>query len=68
MTIELERRFGSELAIEEITILSSTDIELFAPVIEEFVAERPNIAIHYVLASSRDIYSAINTERTGYDL
>ncbi len=40
MTIELERRFGSELAIEEFTILSSTDIELFAPVIEEFVAKK----------------------------
>ena len=68
MTIELERRFGSELALEEFTILSSTDIELFAPVIEEFVAKRPNIAIHYVLASSRDIYSAIDTERAAYDL
>ena len=68
MTIELERRFGSQLATEEFTILSSTDIELFAPVIEEFVAKRPNIAIHYVLASSRDIYSAIDTERAAYDL
>lgn len=68
MTIELERRFGSELALEEFTILSSTDIELFAPVIEEFVAKRPNIAVHYVLASSRDIYSAIDTERSAYDL
>ena len=36
--------------------------------IEEFVAKRPNIAIHYVLASSRDIYSAIDTERAAYDL
>jgi len=68
MTIELERRFGAEQAKEDFTILSSTDIELFAPVIEAFVAEKPNIAIQYVLASSRDIYSEIGDGAAQYDL
>ena len=68
MTIELERRFGAEQAKEDFTILSSTDIELFAPVIEAFVAARPDVAIQYVLASSRDIYSEIDSGRGRYDL
>ena len=68
MTIELERRFGAEQAKEEFAILSSTDIELFAPVIEAFVAARPDVAIQYVLASSRDIYSEIDSGRARHDL
>ena len=68
MTIELERRFAAEGAREEFAILSSTDIELFAPVIEAFVAERPDVAIRYVMASSQDIYSEINTGKARYDV
>lgn len=68
ITIEMEQRFGADQAKEEFAILSSTDIELFAPVIEAFVAERPDVAIQYVLASSQDIYSEINSNQAQYDL
>ncbi|WP_323037140.1 hypothetical protein [Pararhodobacter sp.] len=66
--IEDERRFGPADATREITVLSTTDIALFAPLAEAFLARTPGVALHYVQATSHQVHAAIDTEHAGFDL
>lgn len=68
MTIEAERRFGPASAPNEIRIVSSTDIEVFQPVIEGYVREHPAVAIHYIVSPSQGLYDAVATEQERFDL
>lgn len=65
--IEAERVFGPDDA-PRIAVLSTTDMQAFAPVLEDFVARHPGQAIRYVQASSTQIYRAIAEEGARFDL
>ncbi|MGB3279630.1 MAG: ABC transporter substrate-binding protein [Pseudorhodobacter sp.] len=65
--VEDSRVFGSG-AGAEIAVLSTTDIEIFAPLIEAFLAERPALRLNYVVASSKEVYRAIHDEGAAFDL
>ncbi|NBN77630.1 extracellular solute-binding protein [Microvirga tunisiensis] len=60
LEIEAEREFGAAGAPLRITVLSTTDIAVFAPVLEGFIAARPDVAVRYVVASSKEIFAALD--------
>lgn len=66
--IEAERRFGDPNATRSIDVLSTTDINVFSPVIEGFIAARPDIAVNYIVASSQEVFNAIETDRAAVDV
>ena len=44
-------------------ILSSTDIEVFSPILKKFSESNKNISIEYIVASTADIYDEIKNNR-----
>ncbi|MDP3960249.1 MAG: ABC transporter substrate-binding protein [Pseudorhodobacter sp.] len=66
--IEAERMFGPPQASARIEVLSTTDIAIFAPVIEGFLKRNPDLGVHYVVASSQEIHQAIGREGAAFDL
>jgi len=66
--IEAEQMFGPPDARARIEVLSTTDIAIFAPVIEGFLHHNPTLAVHYVVASSQEIHQAIGQEGAAFDL
>ena len=65
--IEDERVFGTG-AGAEIAVLSTTDTEIFAPLIEAFLVQRPALRLRYVVASSQEVYRAVHDEGAAFDL
>lgn len=67
--IEEERVFpasGTEGAT--LSILSTTDTSVLLPVILAFQARNPGITVHYTVASSQDVFAAIEAENKAFDL
>lgn len=57
--IEAFERFGPADASARIAVISTVDIDLFAPVITEFMTQHPNLGIEYTVASSSQVKRAI---------
>ncbi|MGB2319718.1 MAG: ABC transporter substrate-binding protein [Candidatus Puniceispirillum sp.] len=66
--IEYEERFGASNASSIVRILSSTDSDRFKPVINGFISRNPDLGVHYVTASTAEIYKAIADENQPFDL
>lgn len=66
--VEEERIWGDPASVTRLDVLSTTDIDIVAPVIDAFLADRPDIALRYVMASSQEIYRAIADEGAQFDL
>jgi iron(III) transport system substrate-binding protein len=66
--IEGERSFGPAEPAQVIELLSTTDIEVLAPVIDEFLARNPGLGVHYTLASSQEVYNAISQGAADFDV
>lgn len=49
-------------------IISSTDTDLFAPLIEAFIARNPDIAIEYLVTGTADIDRHIRTSSYAFDI
>ena len=45
--IEASRSFGAAAPARVIEVLSTTDIDVLAPVIEEFLQRNPSLGVHY---------------------
>jgi iron(III) transport system substrate-binding protein len=65
--VEDRRVFGTGTSVE-IAVLSTTDTEIFAPLIEAFLVRRPELRLRYVVASSQEVYRAIRDEGAQFDL
>lgn len=65
--IEDQKVFGQG-AGAEIAVLSTTDTEIFAPLIEAFLARNPDLRLRYVVASSQEVYRAIHDDGAAFDL
>lgn len=63
--IEEETLFAGGAAT--LAIISTTDTEAFAPLIEAFQGENPNVSIRYTVASSQDVALALD-EGEPFDL
>lgn len=66
--IEEERLFRGAAPTAELSVLSTTDSDIAAPLVEAFLATRPDLALRYVMASSRDVHAAIADEGAAFDL
>lgn len=47
--------FGAESAPHSLRILSSTDTSFFAPIIESFIAQRPDVSVEYLVTGTADL-------------
>ena len=68
LNIEAERNYGSIKNNPDLQILSSTDIEVFDPVLKAFSKTSPNLNIRYVVASTKDIFETVKSESHNFDL
>ena len=66
--IEEERLFAADNPVGTLRILSTTDTGIFLPLIAAFQAERPRVSVHYVVASSTEVFAAIYDEGAAFDL
>ncbi|WP_425037869.1 ABC transporter substrate-binding protein [Primorskyibacter sp. S187A] len=69
-TAELEdqTRFGPDPGDAALRILSSTDTEVFAPIIEAYLADQPDLSIVYDVAGSADIVELLAACEGCYDI
>ncbi len=66
--VEDMRLFGSENASKTLRVISTTDIDVFAPIIDEFLNANENVAVEYVVASSTELMRAISEEDAQFDV
>lgn len=66
--IEEELRFEAEGAERELQIISTTDTEVFAPLIAAYQAREPGVSVHYVVTSSQELYRAMRAGEAQFDL
>lgn len=67
---EIESRLilGAEDAVSKLRIISTTDANLFQPVLEVFLTANPEMAIEYIVTSSTELMSAIANEGETFDI
>lgn len=70
LAFEIEDRLilGSETSAQILRIVSTTDVELFKPVLEEFLQSQPNLSVEYVVASTTELMKAIEEEQQSFDI
>jgi len=66
--IQAQRLFSAGDGAPVLRIISTGDLELFAPLIIAFQAQNPNISIDYTVASSGALYAAIAEEGATFDV
>lgn len=66
--IEDQARFGPDATEDVIHIISTADIAYFAPMIESYIDENPDVAVEYVVASSTELVVALQEEIGRFDL
>lgn len=66
--IEAEATYGNASASERLKIISTADIDLFAPVIEAFAGTDAGLAVDYTVVSSSELMRAIYDGGGPYDL
>lgn len=64
---EDEQLFGSNTS-QTLRILSSTDTSFFAPVIDSFIAARPNIAVQYLVTGTADLDDVFRQNPDQFDV
>lgn len=60
--------FGDQSAPETLRVISSTDADLFAPIIDIFVRQNPNIAVEYLVTSTAELDRHVRTRPGAYDV
>lgn len=70
MAFEVEDRLilGDDTSMQKLRIISTTDVELFKPVLEEFLQARPDLNLEYVVTSSTELMTAIEKEQQPFDI
>lgn len=62
---EAVRDFGLNTAMRHITLRSTTDLAIFAPVVDTFIAANPDVHITYEQWGSNDLYALTQAECMG---
>ena len=60
--------FQSKTAGQALRIISSTDTSLFAPIIEEFLLQRSDVTIEYLVTSTAELNKFVRQTPDQYDL
>ena len=66
--VENQRLFAAGPDSPVLRIISTGDLDLFAPLVQAFQQENPDVAVDYTVASSAAVYMAIATEGAAFDL
>lgn len=69
--VEDQRRFGpaaGAAGADVLRVLSTTDTDLLAPLVESFLRTRPTVVVDYVTVSSSELMRAVVEEGAGFDL
>ena len=59
---------GQENAPTNIRIISTTDVVLFKPILQEFLAVNPSVKIEYVVTGTTELMRAISEEKAPFDI
>ncbi len=65
---ESETLYPGAVGSMEISILSTTDTVIFEPLIADFLRRNPALSLRYTVATSQEVFHAIQDERLPYDL
>lgn len=65
---EDRRVFNAGAPGTSLRIISSTDTTLFAPIIDDFVAQNPDVAVEYLVTGTADIDDIFRESPADYDL
>lgn len=65
---EDRRVFNQDAGTTSLRIISSTDTDLFAPLLEAFVAENPDIAIEYLATGTTDLDRHLRADPEAFDI
>lgn len=60
--------FNGSAGNTNLRIISSTDTDLFAPLIERFIVENPEVAIEYFMTGTADIDQIFRQNPSSYDI
>ena len=60
--------FGSADAPNMLRIISSTDTDLFVPIIQSFLANNPNVSIEYLVTGTADLDTRFREAPTRFDI
>ncbi|MDP2079738.1 MAG: ABC transporter substrate-binding protein [Pseudotabrizicola sp.] len=66
--VESTQDFGPEAPPRVLSVLSTTDTAILAPVITAYLAQTPGLGLRYVMASSQEVHRAIADEGAAFDL
>jgi len=65
---EDQKTFGDPASDQMITVLSSTDTSVFAPIIEAFISGNPSISVKYFVTNTADIDRRFRQSPDAYDV
>ncbi|MGV6804054.1 MAG: ABC transporter substrate-binding protein [Ruegeria sp.] len=60
--------FNDAASADRIRVISSTDTVLFAPLIEDFVAQNPNVSVEYLVSGTADIDRRVRETSDAFDI
>lgn len=66
--IEDSLTLGPENPLSTLRIISTTDVDLFRPVVERFAEIQPNVQIEYIVTGSTELMKAISDEGAPFDV
>lgn len=66
--VEEEIWFRAETGSQELHIISTTDTEVFAPLIADYQSKAPGVSVRYVVSSTQELFRAIETGADRFDL
>ena len=65
---EDKKLFEGAIGSQTISVISSTDTAIFAPIITSFLTTNPELNINYYVASSADVYEEFQRNPQDYDV
>jgi iron(III) transport system substrate-binding protein len=66
--VEATQVFGPEAPARTLSVLSTTDTVILAPVITAYLAQNPGLGLRYVMATSTEVHQAIAEEGAAFDI
>ncbi|MDB2635680.1 ABC transporter substrate-binding protein [Alphaproteobacteria bacterium] len=68
LNIEEQKIYGLKNNSSDLNIISSTDINIFDKIMNDFSKINPDLSVKYTVASTKDIFETINTGTDEYDV
>ncbi len=65
---EDQRLFGAEGAGQNLRLISSTDTSFFAPIIDSFLRDRPQVSVTYFVTGTADLDAIFRDDPDSYDV